>query len=159
MGKKELDVQRDICKSVRSENGWARKLSHRTLIGLPDLLVNSYPFIPMLAEVKDLGPIQHVMRPHKLDVTEKQRYELIAYDTAIWLQMQANVLISIEKRWASVLLVGWAHGRDRWLAMLPPDAETIVPDDAIKVCRRTGGYYPFGSLAEQFGRLHRIRLI
>lgn len=160
MPKRELILQREIIQSVRKDGGWGRKLSHRTLVGLPDLALVLWPYVPVLAEVKDLG-----VRPNsrdftvKLIVSEKQRHELLAYDAAINTPRESNSLIDIRKRHAAVLLVGWAWGGARWLAMLPPDATHLSSEEAPNVHRRPGGYYPFGSLAELFGRMHRIQLL
>ena len=80
---KELDLQTKIIDWVKDEGGYGRKLSHRFLVGIPDLLLRlsvprSVRGAMVLAEVKllkvtmgyDLG-----LRP-KLGVTPRQLQEL-----------------------------------------------------------------------------------
>lgn len=50
----EIDFQRKIVKWVEEQGGWARKLSHRTMVGLPDLLVKLPTHDAALIEVKYL---------------------------------------------------------------------------------------------------------
>lgn len=157
--RRELDIQREICQSVRKDGGWARKLTNRFTIGIPDLLVALYPFVPCLLEVKDLGEVGEMFH-RKLNVTEKQRHELIAFDEAISEAHGRDTHQSTGKRYASAVLVGWSWGRDRWLAMLPPDETYASNYTKINaVIRKPGGYYPIGPLFELFDRMHRVKLI
>lgn len=159
--KRELALQTDICKSTRKEGGWARKLSHQTMVGLPDLLLNRFPFVPMLIEVKDLGPCNPIFS-RKVDVTDKQRYELLSFDQATWAQFDRHTQGFAAKRWSAGVLVGWGWGRERWLAMLPPTAERISVghgEDPKMVHRQVGGYYPIGALMELFGDIHKVKLL
>lgn len=159
--KRELDIQREICQSVRREGGWAKKLTNRFTIGIPDLLIARFPSIPFIAEVKDLGQVRDTFS-RKLDVTEKQSHELRTFDQAISDPHADATNHAAAKRYAAVVLVGWAWGRDRWLAMLPPDADhiTMGPDrNHPMVHRQAGGYYPIGSLIQLFGKIHEVRLL
>lgn len=69
---KELDAQGMICKSVRVHGGFARKMSHRFLIGVPDLLVKLPDWDAMFLEAKWRDePVQDDHR-FKLKVTAQQ---------------------------------------------------------------------------------------
>lgn len=156
--KVELSVQADLVKSVRKDGGWARKLSHQFMIGLPDLLVGMYPFAPFLAEVKDLGQVSENFR-RKIDVSEKQRYELQQFNESYRVGLDQDTLGNAGERYASVLLVGWARGRTRWVAMLPWDTIHIDSGQVHAVQREVHGYYPLKFLAEQFGAIHKVKLL
>lgn len=162
--KAELSVQADLVKSVKKDGGWARKLSHRFMIGLPDLLVGMYPSAPFLAEVKDLGHVGENFRL-KLGVSEKQRYELQQFNAGYRAGVNWDTQGNASERYASVLLVGWAWGRMRWVAMLPWDATHLDSSSinrepcAPAVQREAHGYYPIKFLAERFGALHKVKLL
>lgn len=157
-GQRELQLQREIVQSVRKERGWGRKLAHRTLVGLPDLLLVHYPFVPLLCEVKDLGP-RGASFNVTIPVTEKQRHELRTYDEAIETIRQEQSIIDMERRYSAVLLVGWVTEGHHRLAMLPWHAERITSTYPHFVIRQKAGYYPFNDLAYNFGRLHRVKVI
>lgn len=153
----ELVVQRDFAKSVRKGGGWAKKLSHRFIIGVPDLLVGQYPYMPFLAEMKDLGQVPENFR-QKLDVTEKQRHELRTFNESYRAGVDRDTRGNASERYAAVLLVTWAWDKDRWLGMLPWDATHATPM-MPKVIRGTGGHYPVVPLFELFGKLHKVKLL
>lgn len=160
----ELDVQREIVKSVKLEGGWSKKLTNRFTIGIPDLLIALYPSIPFLAEVKDLGVVHTNQFNRKLDVSEKQRYELLEFDRAVSEAHGRDIMWTGAKRYASVLLVGWSHQGTRWLAMLPPDAERIAVGvdafDPVMVYRSPGKHnYPIRPLIELFVAIHKVNLL
>jgi hypothetical protein len=142
-GKRELQEQADIKKSVRLDGGYSFKLSNRFTIGIPDLLIALPPFVPILAEVKDLAEWGDV-RPRKLDVSPKQEYEL-------------NGLGSLYDMFGrvSILLVALRRGRDHYLVGLPRDARVLLaplPWDAPSVQKRQSkGYYPLAPILQDLG--------
>lgn len=149
--KVELKVQADIVKSVKADGGWAKKLSHRFVIGIPDLLIALYPTIPFLAEVKDLGEVGATFS-RKVDTSPKQAHELTTFDEVYY----ARLTPYSPKQHAAVVIVGWVHEGTRWLTMLP-HGTTKVTHEAPAVHRRTGGYYPIGPLIELYGGLAVIK--
>jgi hypothetical protein len=73
----ELAAQANIKASVIRDGGYSVKLSHRFVIGVPDLLVALPPFAPCLVEVKDLGDVvdrfdkQVAVTPKQSDVMRR----------------------------------------------------------------------------------------
>ena len=72
---RELAEQTNLIKSVRLAGGYARKMSNRYSIGIPDLLIGLPPFVPFLAEMKDLGTVVDDF-DRQLNVTPKQNHEM-----------------------------------------------------------------------------------
>ena len=141
-GKRELALQTDIIRSVRQQGGWARKMSNRFLVGMPDLVMALHPFAICIAEVKDLGPVTEKF-DRKLDVSPKQRHELRMIHVAYWDKMN----IYTPKRRASLLLVGATLGRRHMLTALPWDAKRVTYE-ATWVDRQVGGVYDIKALLE-----------
>jgi hypothetical protein len=89
---KELDLQTLIIKVIKGEDGHGRKLSHRFLVGIPDLLLSlslsNHPedFELVLAEVKILkfSKAYDLRRSQpKLGVTPKQLQEMKSFKRAV----------------------------------------------------------------------------
>lgn len=124
MGKRELELQSDIIKSVRKQGGYGRKLSNQFTIGIPDLLIALPPFVPCYAEVKDFGECASSF-DRQIDVSDKQGYELM------------GMTKGYAGGWTSVIIIGWRWGKSRRIAILPPNtgrfayAKTL---DATNTC-------------------------
>lgn len=67
---KELDCQKFVCDIVRSQGGFAMKMSHRHLVGVPDLLVKLPSDPAMVLEAK--WSRRSTRDVHLLDITPKQ---------------------------------------------------------------------------------------
>lgn len=78
----ELAMQKLIVDTVNESGGFALKMSHRFLVGIPDLLVKLVPaatdegarhLVTGILEVKQRDYMADASRPFKLDVTEPQK--------------------------------------------------------------------------------------
>lgn len=102
----ELAMQALVVKTVNDAGGFAMKLSHRFLVGVPDLLVKLGPTQAGVLEVKrhDLSPIGvRANMPFRLDVTPAQRRYLRDADRG---GMPSGVMSFIQTgRGASSLLL------------------------------------------------------
>jgi hypothetical protein len=78
MSKRELELQRDIVKSVQGLGGYAHKRSSRFQVGISDLLISMPTMCPIVAEVKHLGEVK---RPglRAIAITDKQTEDLNRY--------------------------------------------------------------------------------
>lgn len=115
---KETDHQTQIKLSVKRQGGYAIKLSNRFTIGIPDLLIMLSPFVPLIAEVKDLGECVADF-DRKLDVTPKQNDELKKMNAAYMIHgIQVGILL-VTLRWRGMqLLVPLPQGTERLSAQL-----------------------------------------
>lgn len=140
---KELALQTNIIKSVRSDGGYGRKMSNRFLIGIPDLLIALPPFAPILAEVKDLGPVVANFN-RQLAVTPKQAHEMDLFSKPYQDTMM------LDRAASSFVLVGFQVGKNHYLAVLPHDAErldhTCLERTSTFSLRGRSGYYDLGKL-------------
>lgn len=71
---KELDFQRHLVKAALAQGGYAFKMSHRFLVGIPDLFVKLPSYPTTLIECK-MGTI-NARREVSVDLTPKQRKSL-----------------------------------------------------------------------------------
>lgn len=105
---KETDHQTQIKLSVKRQGGYSFKLSNRFTIGIPDLLIALPPFVPCLAEVKDLGEcVREFSR--KLDVSPKQGHELKAINDAYISHRVAILLVTLHWQGEGQILVPLPH--------------------------------------------------
>lgn len=114
---KELDLQRDICQSVREQGGYARKLTAQGMmatVGMPDLLLVVPGFVPCLSEVKRLGKVPPKFK-RKLGFTDKQRYEMAKLNEA------AGTTIAFG-------LVGFEQNNKHWLVAVSHELDTLSHD-------------------------------
>ncbi len=111
MARKELALQSEICKSVRAQGGYALKLSHRFIVGVPDLLICMPGYPAMLIEVKDLGVVTDKF-DLKVPVTPKQREELKKFN-------EAGDLGQTTYNRRTAVLVGLIHKGKRVLVINP----------------------------------------
>lgn len=77
---RELKFQTKLVKSTRAQGGYARKLSHRFVIGIPDLIVHIPNYAPFLLEVKyfpEVSPNSNKLIP----TTPKQQLELTEFNS------------------------------------------------------------------------------
>lgn len=89
----ELQFQRLTCKAVQSAGGFATKLSHRFLVGIPDLLIKLPHTAAMLVEVKtDKRPVKNL---YLLDITPRQAQVLRSADSA---GMMAGVVSFLQDK-------------------------------------------------------------
>lgn len=149
--RRELSIQTDIIQSVRRTGGYARKLSNRFQVGVPDLLVVLFPFAPFVSEVKDMGELGEVFS-RKISITEKQRHELLAVDGAYREALHPYT----PKRRASVIMCGYVQAGVHWLAALPAEA-THVTHRCPRVPRMVHKYYDIRALVGPLDMMAEIR--
>lgn len=77
----ELKDQSDIIRSIKAQGGHARKWASGWQMGMPDIVASIPTIGPFLMEVKQLVAL-HPLPLLKLEVTDKQRLELKAFNTA-----------------------------------------------------------------------------
>ena len=151
--KRELSLQTDILKSVKKDGGWGIKMTSRFLIGVPDLLVALWPFVPVLIEVKDLGEVTENFSL-QLNVTPKQRHTLGQFDGIY----DSNITEYSPNRHVSLLMVGFKMGQERRLVALPWRAERLTAAYVSTLGdlgrRGTGGYYAIKPFFERMGICH-----
>ncbi len=113
MAQRELKVQAEICRSVREQEGYARKLSNRFLVGFPDLIIILKDSAACFAEVKDLGIVTENF-DQKIEISPKQQHELkeMAAPTK---DLHHNTFI----------LVKFEREEIHYLAILPSTAERL----------------------------------
>lgn len=97
----EIDFQTLIINSIKNEGGYGRKLSHRFLVGIPDLLLKLAPYgtrsLLVLAEVKLLRVSEKydLRREPKIGITPRQTQELIKFENScIIVGVQRNNVLS-----------------------------------------------------------------
>ncbi len=154
---KELDVQAKIRASVKKDNGYCHKLTNRFTVGIPDLLVALFPYMPCVLEIKDLGPVADDF-DRQINVTPKQQYELHGI-SKVYHEGQHPYT---PYRKASGVLVALVHqGKHRLVAVHTNmrgfsdvsyrlDAG-YVADPTRWVERGVGGYYNLKPLLEHLG--------
>lgn len=153
---KELKIQTDIVQSVRKDGGYARKMSNRFAVGVPDLLVALYPFAPCLIEVKDLGECGDTFN-RQVAVTPKQRHEMGLFSKVY----EGNHNQYSPFRRAALVLVAIKHRGEHRLVALPRDAERLdhtyvdqapyAQEGRVWVPRDRGLYYNISPLLRGAG--------
>lgn len=154
---RELDVQTKLIKSARRDGGYGRKLSHKFSIGIPDLLIGLPPFIPALAEVKDIGVVVDKF-DKKLEVTEKQSLELHNFDAPYHNSQtrytpsrhSALVLVALVHRGKHRLVACTMQGREKYDEPWRLD-HTYEATPERWVEREAAGYYPMRRMFEWAG--------
>lgn len=109
---RELDVQNLICKAVNAKGGFAKKLSHRFLVGVPDLLVKMPKPPAALIEVKWREAPRDPAHKFTLEVTKPQ--ELFLRD-ARRAGMVTGVCSAVSRRsalWLCFMTLGEALHAD-----------------------------------------------
>lgn len=140
MATAELAVQTKIIQSVRKDGGYGRKCSNRFAIGVPDLLISLQPFAPCYIEVKDFGVVSDSF-DRKIDVTEKQAYEL---------QLFSKPYEDAGLGRVGFLAVALVHRGAHRLVLTPREAQRL--SDAYEgtpgmwTNRVVGGYYDMGRM-------------
>lgn len=112
---RELDLQSQIIKSVRKDGGYGRKISHKFSVGIPDLLLGLFPFVPIIAEVKDFGVVTAKF-DRQIDTTLKQEHELDLFTK----QYQTEITPYTPSRYTSAILVRFILGGKHFLAVCDP---------------------------------------
>lgn len=106
---REIPFQTRLIDWIKDEGGYGRKLSHRFLVGIPDLLLrlNLGRRVLLVAEVKVLDFVRAVPARAVLPVSPKQRAELRRFEIG-------------------VVIAGVNLGNAlRHVFVLPPDAEAF----------------------------------
>jgi hypothetical protein len=102
--KNELKLQKDVCQLIEAHDGFARKLSHRFVIGVADLLIKLPDHPAALLEVKrNRYPAK--AKTIVLDVTKQQRRFLWSAHCA---GMSAGVLSFLQQpkqTWVSIVSI------------------------------------------------------
>lgn len=124
-------------------------MSNRFTIGVPDLLIAIPPFVPVLAEVKDLGEVVDEF-DRKLEITEKQAYEMKRFSEPYenWQHVYT------PERHTAIILVGVKHKKKHRLVVLPRTADRLSCDYEEQggwVDRAVGGVYNVVKLLEFAG--------
>ena len=154
---RELDVQTKIIKSARREGGYGRKMSHKFAIGIPDLLIGLPPFIPALAEVKDIGVVVDNFA-RKIGVTDKQSLELHMFNDPYNdhqtrytpSRHSALVLVALQHRGKHRLVAIGMQGRGKYDEPWRLD-HTYEGEDGRWAEREPGGHYPLRRMFEWAG--------
>ncbi len=130
--KHETQLQTDIIKSVRRDGGWARKLSNRFQVGIPDLVISLQGWAPCFAEVKDFGEIKGEF-DRDAGVTAKQHDEL-------------NKISKSQPFYIAMVLIGFTMDKKHYLLYLPYSTQRVsssiihgITSPVIK--RDVGKYY------------------
>lgn len=153
MAKQELSLQTHIRKSVEADGGYARKLSHKFSVGIPDLFVALPPFAPGIIEVKDLSDVADKF-DKLINITPMQTHHLLEAQKGYWGHYGVRV---------SGILVRIIHRAEHRLVALPPGTERLSyqyqDDPACWTKREKGGYYAIKGLltAIRFGRIDDVR--
>ena len=154
---RELNEQSNIIKSVKAAGGYARKLSHRFMIGMPDLLVALPPFAPCLVEVKDLGKVVDEF-DRQLDITPKQADELRRISEPY---EQYHTVYAYWRR-TGMVMVHVVHRGEHRLVALPRRATRLThayeQNPECWVAREKGGSYDVAKLLEK-EQICRVRLL
>ncbi len=130
--KREIQLQTHIVKSVRKDGGYARKLSNRFQVGIPDLIISMPSFAPCFAEVKDFGEVKGEF-DRDIGLTEKQAHELT--------KISKSQIYPI-----AMVLIGFTQAKKHYLMYLPHTARR-VSSSAMKgvlspiIRRDVGSYY------------------
>lgn len=154
---KELDLQTKLVHSVRRDKGYARKLTNRFTIGVPDLLISLHPFIPCYGEVKDLGEVVDNF-DRKIEVTDKQGLEIWNLDQTV----TQFVTPYTPDRHAALVLVGIVHRKKHRLVALSCQGRqkysdpwrldhTYESEPGRWTERQVGGHYDLKPLMEWAG--------
>lgn len=141
----ETDLQLKIKNSVIKDGGYSKKLTNRFTIGIPDLLICLYPFVPCIIEVKDWGEVETVGFKRQIGVTPKQRYEL---------NEMSNPYVSQGLPPVTGIFVGFSHLGQHVLVGVPRDTTHISEAYRTQrawVMRGLEGYYPIKPLLGGMG--------
>lgn len=146
---RELDVQAKVCKSAKRDGGYGRKISHKFVVGIPDLLVCLPPFAPCVIEMKDLGPVTALF-DRQLAVTPKQALEM----ERISKPYEVHPRLPGPPATACVL-VALVHRGEHRLVVADREADrlshTYELDTGRWVPREPGGYYDLKPLLQWAG--------
>lgn len=146
---KELKAQTEIKASIRRDGGYSTKLSHRFSVGIPDLIIALHPFVPILCEVKDLGPVVDRF-DRKLDVTPMQDETMRRMSEPYEKMLHPYT----PNRRTACLLVAFIHRGVHTLVALQRDMERLTWQyDSLHpwTTRQTGLHYKVGPLLEGVG--------
>lgn len=137
MASKELELQRDIVKSMRADGGYGQKISSRWQVGVPDLLLGhaSWPGFA-LVEVKHLGEIKKLTE-RRVETTQPQRDHM------------RDAIKAHAVRTVCFTAVGFQFDGNHCLQLVGYDAEFFTPlsTHAGPACiRGKAHYYPIGNL-------------
>jgi hypothetical protein len=138
----ELVIQREIKQSVINAGGYSTKLSNKFTIGIPDLGIWLAPFVPTIAEVKDLG-ICVPKFSRQVDVTPKQS------DTMKRMQQSYR-----PEALLTVVLVHIRHRGLRRLVALPRTADRLTHEYEMAnpwIERGSGGRWNIAALMQSYG--------
>lgn len=142
---KELDAQTKVCKSVKRDGGYARKISHKFVIGIPDLLVALPSFAPCVVEMKDLGRCVDKF-DRKLGVTAKQALEM---------QRISEPYEKYDNLKTACVMVAIFHRGEHRLVVVPRDVDQLDHsyecDRQRWTSRQPGGYYDLQPLLNWAG--------
>lgn len=118
---RELDLQTQIIRSVRRRGGYGKKISHRFSVGIPDLLIGLYPFVPAIMEVKDFGVVSDKF-DRRIDTTVKQEHELEQFTK----QYKEMLHPYTPNRFTSLILVRFILRGQHFLAVCPPSQRRLT---------------------------------
>lgn len=149
---KEVDHQTNIKKSVILQGGYSFKLSNRFTIGIPDLLIMLSPFVPCLAEVKDLKEVVDNF-DLQLDVSPKQALELKKIREAYRIDLCADECVGfllIVAKWRGInIIVPLPQGSERLAAHQLQEGQTFWK--RIPGVGKMNPTYPMGPILNKAG--------
>jgi len=130
----ELKLQTQILEWVKEEGGYGRKMSHRFLVGIPDLLIRLMPprsarGVLLVAEVK-LHTRDAVLglndSPVKTGVTPKQHKELGSFEHSV-------VLIGFKNKQGRLYALQVCDAR---FTVVGHDPDFVIPIERNRLTRR-----------------------
>lgn len=147
--KNELLEQTHLIHSVRKDGGYGRKISHRFIIGIPDLLLVYPTYVPGIWEMKDMGE-WNSNTERAVETTEKQKIELNEFAAACNRGL-APLGTMRAPYTASGVLVTYKARNQRFMTICGPEVETMRKDQFPTILRETGQYYNLGVLFNAYG--------
>lgn len=157
MGVKEVVVQTKIIQSVKSDGGYAFKMSNAYSSGIVDLFIALPPFVPCIVEVKDLKECVERFNL-KLDITPLQDRQLNRVSD-VYVEAISRTCHTTLPRVSGVLVAILHRGQHRMVG-LPKDRRRLdCSYEADPRCWRKrlsrdscdGGYYEVAPLLEAMG--------
>jgi hypothetical protein len=156
MGLKEVEVQTKIIKSIKSDGGYAFKMSNAYSAGIVDLFIALPPFVPCIVEVKDLKACVDGF-DRQLEITVLQSRQLNQVSDVY---VASGHYVTTNPRVSGVLVALFHRGENRMVG-LPKDRRRLDASyegdprcwrkRGTKLPQCEGGYYEIAPMLEVMG--------